>query len=261
MTQPDRYRRQKLLDWLGEAEQARLQASSVLIARVGGLGGPLTQSLAVAGVGRITFYHEGDLLDEDLHRMILMDPDGVGRPRAPQAEAALRRYGRDIDVRGVDGRITPAEARELMATHDVAIGAAPTYEERLTLNDAALAAGKPFVDAAMYADEAHLVCVRPGRSACLRCLTPEPPPWRADFPVLAAVSAIVGHLAALSVIRILAGRGTVPWGTLVHVDTDRFAITRIPIERRPDCPACAAVPAPARAAFDDGQDCAGRVIH
>lgn len=238
----DRYRRQKLLPWLDDAGQQRLERAGVLIARVGGLGGPLAQSLAVAGVGRIVFYHDGALLEEDLHRMILMQPEGVGQPRAPQAAASLERLGRDIRVQGFDRRITRVDAARWMSELDIAVGAAPTYEERLALNDAALAAGKPFVDAAMYGDEAHLLCVEPGKTACLRCLLPAHPPWQHDFPVLGAVSATIGTLAATAIVRILAGSGAVPWGDFVHLDYERFSLTRTPLERRADCPACAAVP-------------------
>ncbi|HMB68975.1 MAG TPA: HesA/MoeB/ThiF family protein [bacterium] len=239
----NRHRRQKLLEWLDEEGQDRLARSTVLIARTGGLGGPLAQSLAVAGVGRIVLFHEGELLDEDLHRMILMDPRGVGLPRAPQAVETLRRLGRpELRVEGFAHRISPDEAADWMREADLAVGAAPTYEERLTLNDAALAAGKPFVDAAMYADETHVLCVKPGETACLRCLVPDPPPWRPDFPVLAAVSALVGNLAASLCIRILAARGHVPWGELVHLDVDRLELTKVRLPRRAECSACAAVP-------------------
>lgn len=239
----DRYRRQKLLHWLDDAGQRRIGRSTVLIARVGGLGGPLTQSLAVAGVGRIVFYHEGELLEEDLHRMILMDPGAVGKARAPQAAAALRRFGGSgFDVVGFDARITPEDATRWMEEADIAVGAAPTFEERLCLNDAAVAAGKPFVDAAMYGDETQLLCVKPGETACLRCMIPEVPPWRDDFPVLAAVSATIGSLAASCVVRILAGNGNVPWGSLIHFDAERVQFTRARVPQRPDCPACARAP-------------------
>lgn len=240
----DRHRRQQLLPWLGAEGQARLARSTVLITRVGGLGGPLTQSLAMAGVGRVVFYHEGDLIEEDLHRMILMDPGGVGLPRAPQAEAALRRLGHDgFRVLGHRTRLTRADADDWMAQADLALGAAPTFEERFLLNDAAVAAGKPFIDAAMYGDEAHVLCVLPGRSACLRCLVPEPPPWHDDFPVLAAVSATVGNLAAGFAVRTLVGAPGVPWGELVHLDLERVRLDRIALTRRPGCPACALAPA------------------
>ena len=236
----DRHRRQKLLPWLDAGAQERLYGSTVLVTRVGGLGGPLAQSLAVAGVGRIVLFHESALLDEDLHRMILMHPGGVGAPRAPQAVDTLRRLGRPgFEVVGFAERATPETASRWMREADLAIGAAPTYEERLILNDAALAAGKPFVDAAMYADETHVLCVKPGSSACLRCLVPQPPPWRADFPVLGAVSAMIGNLAASLCVRILAGAEPVPWGEFVHLDAERLTLTRTKVPRRPGCPACA----------------------
>lgn len=237
-----RHRRQLLLPWLDAEGQARIDDATVVIARVGGLGGPLVQSLVVAGVGRIRFFHEGDLLDEDLHRMILMRPDGVGRPRAPQAEATIHAMaGAGCEAVGSSERITPALAAELMRSADIAIGAAPTYEERLILGDAARAAGKPFVDAAMYDDEAHLLCVHPEAGACLRCLVPDPPTWRPDFPVLGAVSATIGNLAAYHVLRILAGVEDVPWGELVHLDLARMSLLRTGVPRRPGCPTCASV--------------------
>lgn len=232
----DRYRRQKLLPWLSDAGQARLRRSSVLIARVGGLGGPLAQSLALAGVGRIVLYHDGELLEEDLQRMVLMDPSAIGKPRAPQAAARLRAYG--VEVQAYDARITQADADRWLRSVDLAIGAAPTFDERLVLNDAAVRARKPYIDAAMYADETQLFTVNPGVTACLRCVLPEPPAWRDDFPVLAAVSAVVGNLAASVAVRILCGEGRVLWGDYVHVDVENFALTKVRVPRRPDCRAC-----------------------
>jgi molybdopterin/thiamine biosynthesis adenylyltransferase len=141
-------------------------------------------------------------------------------------------------VQGFDARIRPEEAARWMREADLAIGAAPTYEERLTLADAAMAAGKPFVDAAMYDDEATLLCVRPG-GPCLRCLLPEPPAWRADFPVVAAVSAAIGNLAAYQCLRILAGADdSIPWGTLIHLDVATLALRHVRLARRAGCPTC-----------------------
>lgn len=235
-----RHRRQQLLGWLGQAGQRKLAASTVLITRVGGLGGPLAQSLALAGVGRIVFFHEGNLIEEDLHRMVLMDPRGVGEARAPQARASLQRIAHpDACIQGFATRITAADAERWMPAADIAIGAAPTYEERLLLGDMARKHRKPFVDAAMYDDEAQLLCVHPTEGACLRCLVPEPPAWRADFPVLAAVSAAIGNLAAYHCIRILAGAESIPWGELIHMDMERMALKKTRLTRSPACGTCA----------------------
>lgn len=233
----DRFRRQKLLAWLGEEGQLRLGRAGVLIARSGGLGGPLLQSLALGGLGRAVFFHPGALREEDLHRMVLAVGGPVGESRVRYIEAALRRLGPQLDVRGFDAAISPHAAARWMRELDLAIGAAPTFEERLVLNDAACGAGKPMLDAAMHGDELQILCVRP-QGPCLRCLVPEPPPWDDDFPVFAAVSAVAGNLAALLAARILTGRGEVPWGELLHLDLESFTLRRIPIARRRGCPVC-----------------------
>jgi molybdopterin/thiamine biosynthesis adenylyltransferase len=91
----------------------------------------------------------------------------------------------------------------------------------------------------MYDDEAQLFCVHPEEGACLRCLVPEAPEWRDDFPVIAAVSAAIGNLAAYHCLRILAGASPVPWGELVHWDVEQTTMRRTRVSRRPGCPSCA----------------------
>lgn len=236
----DRFYRQKLNSWIGEVGQARLTGASVLITRVGGLGGPLAQSLVLAGVGRLVIHHEGALDLEDTHRMVLMDPRRVGEPRAAQAAHSLRRINPELRIEYSEARITLDSARLALATCDLAIGAAPTFEERLTLNAAARACGKPFLDAAMCGDEGQVLLVHPSEGACLECLLPEPPPWPGDFPVVAPVSATIGNLAAWIALRVLCGAPDLPWGRYIHFDFPRFALTQYLVPRRETCPACTA---------------------
>lgn len=234
----DRYRRQRLMAGFGPEEQARLGRAAVLISRTGGLGGPTALSLAAAGVGRLVLHHEGVLEPEDLNRMILMEEAGLGCARAAQAEAALRRFNPEVQVVARGSRITPAEAAAWLETVDLAIGAAPTLEERFILNAACVQARKPYIDAAVCGEQGQILAVRPGASACLRCLSPEDPPWDADFPVLGALSAVVGNLAALLAIRALTGWGSVPWGAYLHIDLASLDLRPIAVPRRPGCPVC-----------------------
>src|SRR5688572_30455488 len=73
----------------GEAGQERLKAASVLVSRVGGVGGNVALQLAAAGVGRLVLAHAGNLRPADLNRQILMSDAGLGAPRAEQAAARL----------------------------------------------------------------------------------------------------------------------------------------------------------------------------
>ena len=45
----------------GEAGQRRLKGATVMVSRIGGLGGVVAQQLAAAGIGRLVLAHGGNL--------------------------------------------------------------------------------------------------------------------------------------------------------------------------------------------------------
>ena len=95
------------------------------------------------------------------------------------------------------------------------------------------------VECAMFALEAHITTILPGRTPCLRCITPEPPPdWKRQFPVLGAVSGTVGCLGAAEVIKLITGIGEPLAGTMLTMDLGTMQFRRLKIARRADCPVC-----------------------
>ena len=50
----------------------RLKGATVMISRIGGLGGLVAFELAAAGVGRLVLAHGGNLKPSDLNRQLLM---------------------------------------------------------------------------------------------------------------------------------------------------------------------------------------------
>jgi molybdopterin/thiamine biosynthesis adenylyltransferase len=106
------------------------------------------------------------------------------------------------------------------------------------LNAAAVAAGVPLVDAAQWGMTGTLIVVDPGRTACLRRLYPEDPPFEELFPVVGAISSAVGSLAGLEVIKILSGSGQPIFGRLWMIDGYRGGSTCVALTRNPRCPCC-----------------------
>ena len=79
----------------------------------------------------------------------------------------------------------------------------------------------------------------PGRTACLACLFPEPPPyWKRQFPVFGAVSGTVAAMAAVEVIKLLTGVGDTHPGSLLRMDLRTMEFRRYPIARDPECGVC-----------------------
>ena len=95
----------------------------------------------------------------------------------------------------------------------------------------------------MYDLEGRLMTVLPGRTACLACLCPEPPPnWKREFPVLSAVSCTVGSLAAMEVIKLIAGLGEPLAGKLLTFGLRDMTFRTLTIARRADCAVCGSAP-------------------
>lgn len=233
------YEWQMWLPGFGEAAQRKLKGASVLVSRVGGLGGNVAYQLAAAGVGRLVLAHAGNLRPGDLNRQLLQTHDRIGQPRMESIVGRLRELNPRLEVTAVAENLSDANAASLVAQADVVVDAAPMFEERLALNRAAVAARKPMVECAVYAFEAHLTTFIPGRTGCLQCLVPEiPPDWRRRFPVLGAVSGVAGCLGAVEVVKLLTGLGEPLADTRLVMDLGTMEFRRLKTGRRGDCPVC-----------------------
>jgi len=225
----------------GEEGQERLKAASVLVSRVGGIGGAVAHQLAAAGVGRIVLAHAGNLRPDDLNRQTLMSHAGIGQPRVGQAAGRLREHNPHITVEAVAENVGEGNAARLVGGVDLVVSCAPLFRERLLMNREAVRQGKPLVDCAMYELEGQLTTVLPGRSPCLACLCPEEPAgWNRRFPVFGAVAGAVGCLGAMEAIKVLAGLGEPLAGKLLTFDLRDMTFRRAAIRRRAGCAVCGA---------------------
>lgn len=239
-----------IYDWqlpvagFGEAGQLRLKNATVLVTRVGGVGGTLAMQLAAAGVGRLILAHAGNLRPDDLNRQLLMSHAGLGQSRVEQAAERLRGYNPHIEIVPVSENISESNVERLVRGADLIACCAPLFQERLLLNRAAVAQKKPLVDCAMYELEAQLTTVLPGHGPCLACLYPEEPAaWKRRFPVFGAVAGVVASLGAMEVIKVLSGLGEPLVGKMLICDLCDMMFRRIALKRNPACSVCAERPA------------------
>ena len=234
----ERYARQMGPGVLTEEGQQRLKNSTVLVSRVGGMGGPAAMMLAMGGVGRIIIAHGGELITPDLNRQVLGLESGLGEPRFENFAQSLRDRNRWVEVEALDREPDDAEAASLAERCDLVLSAPPTFEERLRLNRAAARAGIPFIDAAQWGMSGTLMVMRAGDTPCLECVYPEPPEFETLFPVVGAISAAIGSLAALETIKILSGAGKPLWGRMMTYDGANGRVANLKLTGRADCECC-----------------------
>ena len=224
-----RYARNILIPGFGECGQELLRTSRVLIVGLGGLGSPVAFYLAAAGVGTL------GLLDSDVVELSNLQRQILHTTARPGVQTELHAI-----------RLTAENAEALIRDYDVVIEACDNFETKFLMNDVCVRIGKPFATAGILAMSGQAMFVVPGRTACLRCATPEMPedvPTTSVLGVLGATPGILGSLQALETLRWLAGLwhpetdGAALLHTVSAADSVRMRTMRIP--QRPGC-VCAA---------------------
>jgi len=240
------YERQIRLPGFGPEGQARLKNATVLISRVGGLGGTAAMMMARAGVGRLVLAHDGVIEPENLNRMQLAFRKDLGRPRTEVFRETLQMINPDLEVVTCTENVSDANARELFEGVDLVIDGAPLFEERRAMNKEAVRRGVPLVMAAMFALEGYLTVIEPGQTPCLECLYPETPPyWTIDvFPAIAASPVVIATLGTMEGIKLLTGCGEVLRNRLLYFDLTDNSFRQLKVSRRPDCHVCGHLPWP-----------------
>ncbi|MFZ4766974.1 MAG: HesA/MoeB/ThiF family protein [Roseimicrobium sp.] len=234
------YEWQMWVPGVGEHGQRKLKAATVFISRVGGLGGVVAMELAAAGVGRLVLAHGGNLKPSDLNRQLLQTHDHIGKPRMASIVRRLAALNPHCDIVGHAENVSEENAARLIDGADVVVDAAPMFQERLALNRAACASGKPMVECAMHELTAHVTTFIPGRTGCLQCQVPEvPPTWKRQFPVFGAVSGVVACLGAVEVIKLITGIGEPLAGVMVAMDLATMRFRRVAVPQRDGCSVCA----------------------
>ena len=233
------YEWQMWADGIGEQGQRKLKAASVLISRIGGVGGTVAFQLAAAGIGKLILAHAGDIKPSDLNRQLLMTHDQIGKSRVETARSKLLAFNPRLILELHNQNVNAMNADDLVDGADIVVDCAPLFEERFEMNRAAVKQGKPMVECAMYEYEASLTTIHPGVSPCLACLSPvAPTAWRREFPVFGAVAGTVACLAAMEVIKLITGTGDTLNGCMLTMDLANMSFTRRKLQRNPNCSVC-----------------------
>ena len=238
-----RYSRHFLLPEIGVEGQRRLRNAGVLVVGAGGLGAPVLQYLAAAGVGRIGIVDFDRVELSNLQRQVIHGTEDVGRKKVESAREAVLAINPGVNVTTWDGQLTSANALERVAAHDVVVDGSDNFPTRYLVNDACVLTGTPLVSAAIFRFEGQASVFATSDGPCYRCLHPEPPPPDlvpscAEGGVLGVLPGIMGSIEALEAIKLITGAGKGLAGRLLLLDALTMKLREVTLRRDPACPAC-----------------------
>ena len=96
----ERYARHIVLPEIGGAGQQRLKRARVLVIGAGGLGAPVLEYLAAAGVGTLGLVDDDVVSLSNLQRQVIHDTQAVGLAKTDSAASAIARINPHVVGRG-----------------------------------------------------------------------------------------------------------------------------------------------------------------
>jgi molybdopterin-synthase adenylyltransferase len=235
----ERYARHLVLREVGGPGQQRLKAARVLIVGAGGLGAPAALYLAAAGVGEITLVDPDTVALSNLQRQVLYDTADAGRVKVEVARSHLAALNPNVLITPVPALLTDANARTLIAGHDLVLDGTDDFATRFAVNAACVAEGVTLVSGAIgrWTGQVGVFAARP----CYRCLVPEIPPDAetcAAVGVVGALAGVIGSMMALEAVKLITSAGAPLTGRLLIYDALAAEVRTVRVGADPSCPVC-----------------------
>ncbi|WP_343687701.1 HesA/MoeB/ThiF family protein [Chryseobacterium gleum] len=203
-----RYSRQIFIEEIGLEGQKKIKSSKVLVIGAGGLGSPVIQYLAAAGVGTLGVADFDEVELHNLNRQIIHTENRVGLSKVKSAEAFVKELNHQVTFEGIEEKINEDNAEEIITQYDVVIDGSDNFSTRYLVNDTCVQLQKTLVYGSILGFAGQVAVFNHNGSKNLRDIFPEPP-FDEDVPdcdslgVLGALPGIIGSMMALQTLKII----------------------------------------------------------
>ncbi len=229
-TEIERYARHIVLADVGGPGQQKLKAARVLVVGAGGLGAPVIQYLAAAGVGTIGVADDDTVSLSNLQRQVIHPTGSIGRLKVESACEAVARINPEVMAVAHPVRLTADNVAAVVRPYSLVVDGSDNFATRYLVSDACFHARTPLVTAAVGQFDGSITTLKPYLADAdgvpnptYRCLFPEAPPdgllpTCAEAGILGALVGVVGSLQAIEAIKEIVGIGEGLVGRLLLYD-------------------------------------------
>lgn len=224
MAHYNRYIRQMILPGFGADTQQKLAEAKVLIVGMGGLGCPVLQYLAGAGVGLIGIM-DADLVSlSNLHRQVLFDESDIGQPKVKVAAQKIKKLNSIVQLMEYPYQLNKDNALTIIEQFDCVVDATDNFSAKYLINDVCVLLKKTWVYGAVSGYEGQVAVlnnIHINDPVHYRHLFPSQP-LRYEFAsceetgVIGVLPGIIGTMQAAETIKWITGLGKEQNGSLLN---------------------------------------------
>ncbi|WP_445476101.1 HesA/MoeB/ThiF family protein [Methanococcoides methylutens] len=237
--QRERYAKHIIMKPMGEEGQKRLLESRVLCVGSGGLGSPVIQYLAAAGIGTLGIIDNDIVEMSNLQRQVI-HAGNLGRPKVESAKEYVESLNPDVTVVAYEMRLNPGNVEDLIRDYDVVVDCSDNFATRYLLNDACVLNNKPLFHGSIFMFEGQVMTILPHEGPCYRCIFSSSPSTDAarTAGVMGILPGVIGTMQATEVVKYISRLGKSLVGRMIYYDALGMRFDEITVNKNPKCPVC-----------------------
>ncbi|WP_156307748.1 HesA/MoeB/ThiF family protein [Sphingobacterium endophyticum] len=203
-----RYSRQIFMEEVSIEGQRKINTAKVLIIGAGGLGSPVIQYLAAAGVGKLGVVDFDDLEIHNLNRQVIHQEKFIGQPKVESARNFIDEFNSSIEFIPIHEKLVATNIQDLFEGYDLIVDCSDNFDTRYLINDFCVKLKIPLVYGSIFSFEGQVAIFNYKGSKSLRDLFPEAPKDEDiqncdQFGVLGALPGIVGSMMAMLALKVI----------------------------------------------------------
>lgn len=225
-----RYARHIVMADIGGAGQQKLKAAKVLVIGAGGLGSPVLQYLAAAGVGTLGIADDDVVSLSNLQRQTIHTTDEQGALKVDSAKAFIKSLNPHIKIETYPNRLSAENGDDIISRYDVVADGSDNFDTRYLSADLCEKHQKVLVTAAVGQFDASITTLKPhvtdesgNQYPRYRDIFPQKPPEGLlptceEAGILGALTGVIGSMQALEIIKEITETGESLAGRLLLYD-------------------------------------------
>ena len=204
----ERYKPQINLKKINIQGQKKIQQSNVLVIGLGGIGSPLLEFLARAGIKKIGLCDFDKVSKSNLHRQFYNTTD-INKNKSKSAAKKVKLIDKKIKLKIINKKISKLNIKQIAQDYDYIIEGTDSFVSKLLVNDFCKKNKKKLFIGSVSQFDSHIFFFDFNKNgSCLRCFMPKSPnntPRCQDEGILGTVTGITATLIANEVLKEIAG--------------------------------------------------------
>jgi len=236
-----RYSRQIILKNIGIIGQKKIINSKILIVGVGGLGCPIADLLARAGIGLIGVIDFDKVSLSNIHRQTLYTTKDIGKFKVNVIKKKLNLINKEVRVKIYNKKADDKNLKKIIKKYDIVVDGSDNFKTKFLLNKYSLEFKKKLIVGAISKFDGHIFSFNFNKKKmpCLKCFYQTEPSDQflncESEGILGSTANIVGGIQANEVLKAVLGIESNLKSNIFILDFLKLNFRKVLFKKRKNC--------------------------